>query len=226
MDMNDVKSIYDNSVGKEVKKIQDGNGNVIWYKVPDGYRKVEYLESDGNQYFDSGVEAKYSIGLHTKFQCLSNVNAAICGAINNITTGYNSRHHLTLYGSGIYWYYYNSNRTSATFSAPNLSFTGVNTFYLNTATGVVKINDNTGTFTALQGTVGSNYGIFGRLSNTLAIQSRPVKIFWFILMDSNVVVRHFIPVVRNSDNKPGMYDLVNDVFYTNQGTGEFTWGEL
>lgn len=32
MDMNDVKSIYDNSVGKEVKKIQDSNGNVIWRK--------------------------------------------------------------------------------------------------------------------------------------------------------------------------------------------------
>lgn len=32
MDMNNVKSIYDNSVGKEVKKIQDGNGNVIWRK--------------------------------------------------------------------------------------------------------------------------------------------------------------------------------------------------
>lgn len=32
MDMNNVKSIYDNSVGKEVKKIQDANGNVIWQK--------------------------------------------------------------------------------------------------------------------------------------------------------------------------------------------------
>lgn len=226
MDMSKVKGIYDNSARKEVKKIQAGDGNIIWYKVPDGYRKVEYLESDGKQYFDSGVEAKYSIGLHTKFQCLSNVNAAICGAINNITTGYNNRHHLTLFGSGIYWYYYNSNKTNANFSATNLSYSGVNTFYLNPATGVYKINNNTGTFTALQGTVGSNYGIFGRLSNTIAIQSRPVKIFWFILMDSNVVIRHFIPVVRNTDNKPGMYDLVNDVFYTNQGTGEFTWGEL
>lgn len=32
MNMNNVKSIYDNSVGKEVKKIQDANGNVIWRK--------------------------------------------------------------------------------------------------------------------------------------------------------------------------------------------------
>lgn len=32
MDMSNVKSIYDNSVGKEVKKIQDANGNVIWRK--------------------------------------------------------------------------------------------------------------------------------------------------------------------------------------------------
>ena len=32
------------------------------------------------------------------------------------------------------------------------------------------------------------------------------------------------PVYRKSDSKPGMYDIVNNVFYTNQGTGEFTVG--
>lgn len=32
------------------------------------------------------------------------------------------------------------------------------------------------------------------------------------------------PVYRKSDNKPGMYDIVNNVFYTNQGPDEFTVG--
>lgn len=226
MDMSNVKSIYDNSVGKEVKKIQDANGNIIWYKVPDGYRKVEYLESSGTQYIDTGVGAKYSVGIHTKFQCQSIVNAALCGAIHNVTTGYYDRHYLSPYNNQIgYWYTKNSNVNTPNIKT-SIDVIAINTFYLNPATGVYKVNNSTGSFTALQGAVSSNYGIFGRLSDDLAMQSRPVKIYWFIMMENNIIIRHFIPVVRNSDDKPGMYDLVNDVFYTNAGTGEFTWGEM
>ena len=42
--------------------------------------------------------------------------------------------------------------------------------------------------------------------------------------NDGTLVRHFIPCYRISDDKPGMYDIVNDVFYTNVGTGEFELG--
>ena len=38
------------------------------------------------------------------------------------------------------------------------------------------------------------------------------------------LVRDFIPCYRNSDNEIGLYDLVNDMFYTNSGTGTFIAG--
>lgn len=41
---------------------------------------------------------------------------------------------------------------------------------------------------------------------------------------SGTVVKTLIPAKRNSDDVIGMYDIVNDVFYTNAGTGEFTAG--
>ena len=41
---------------------------------------------------------------------------------------------------------------------------------------------------------------------------------------SNTLVRNFIPCYRILDNEIGMYDTVNDVFYTNQGTGTFIKG--
>lgn len=40
----------------------------------------------------------------------------------------------------------------------------------------------------------------------------------------DVFVRNFIPCYRKSDNVIGLYDLVNDVFYTNNGTGIFLKG--
>lgn len=46
----------------------------------------------------------------------------------------------------------------------------------------------------------------------------------FKLSRGTDVVLHLVPCYRKSDNKPGMYDLINDVFYTNAGTGEFIVG--
>lgn len=47
----------------------------------------------------------------------------------------------------------------------------------------------------------------------------------FKLMDRNGELKlNLIPALRKSDSKPGMYDLVTDQFFTNQGTGEFGYG--
>ena len=47
------------------------------------------------------------------------------------------------------------------------------------------------------------------------------KIYEFKLYDNDILVRNFIPCYRKIDNVPGMYDVVNGVFYTNAGTDEF-----
>lgn len=39
----------------------------------------------------------------------------------------------------------------------------------------------------------------------------------------DILVREFIPALRVSDSKPGLYDTVNSVFYTNAGSGEFLY---
>ena len=45
-----------------------------------------------------------------------------------------------------------------------------------------------------------------------------------LLYDDNIMREGLYPVYRKSDSKPGMYDIVNNVFYTNQGSGEFLVG--
>ena len=51
-----------------------------------------------------------------------------------------------------------------------------------------------------------------------------MKLYHLILYDDSVAVRNFIPCYRKSDNEIGLYDTVNDVFYTNAGTGTFLKG--
>lgn len=41
---------------------------------------------------------------------------------------------------------------------------------------------------------------------------------------NGVSIRDLVPCYRKSDNKPGMFDLVTNEFFTNNGTGEFLYG--
>jgi len=57
-------------------------------------------------------------------------------------------------------------------------------------------------------------------------KGRNIKFFKYNLLENNILKFYLIPCYRISDNKPGMYDLVNGAFYTNAGTGEFILGPL
>ena len=41
---------------------------------------------------------------------------------------------------------------------------------------------------------------------------------------NNEIKADFIPCYRITDNEIGLYNLVDNQFYTNQGTGEFLYG--
>ena len=52
------------------------------------------------------------------------------------------------------------------------------------------------------------------------------KFYSVKVYDSNGIIRDFVPAQRKSDSVLGLYDLVNDVFYTNAGTGTFIAGPV
>mgnify|MGYP002519323210 CR=1 FL=1 len=49
------------------------------------------------------------------------------------------------------------------------------------------------------------------------------KIYYFKIYNDGVLTRDFVPC-RNTNNEIGFYDLVNNQFYPNQGTGTFSAG--
>ena len=54
-------------------------------------------------------------------------------------------------------------------------------------------------------------------------QKSSIDMYYYQIYDNDNLVRNYIPVLRTTDNTPGMYDLVNKVFYTNSGTGQFLY---
>lgn len=50
------------------------------------------------------------------------------------------------------------------------------------------------------------------------------KLYYCKIWEDDVLVRDYVPCYRKTDNVVGLYDLVNNVFYTNAGTGVFLMG--
>lgn len=224
MDMSNVKTIFDNNMQKNVKKIADANGNILWYKVPDGYRKVEYLESsDGTSRIMTDILPTDTIKAEIKFQ-LNSTHRDSAGVFGAFPTGGNrfqvfgSSTSLTL-GIGGGYNGYNSKDSLST-STHIAILDGKNRKV--SLDGVSQVA-TTGTYSSPVGSAelaifASNQGANRTPDNS--------KIYFVRIWDDDILTHHFIPLVRNADDKPGMYDLVNDVFYTNAGTGEFTWKEI
>ena len=51
------------------------------------------------------------------------------------------------------------------------------------------------------------------------------RLYSCTICENSNYCRNFIPCYRKSDNKLGLYDLVEGKFYTNQGTGDFERGK-
>ena len=51
-----------------------------------------------------------------------------------------------------------------------------------------------------------------------------MKVYRLKLYENNVLVRDYVPCYRTSDNEVGLYEVVNNVFYPNNGTGTFNKG--
>jgi hypothetical protein len=89
----------------------------------------------------------------------------------------------------------------------------------------MKCNDQTRSYTASSGSPNLPLILFG-LSNGGNIDGRKFigNIYYFKIYISGILSKEFIPCYRKSDNVVGMYDVINDAFYTNSGTGTFIKG--
>ena len=231
MDMSNIKEIFDNNVQKNVKKITDADGNIIWYKAPDGYTKLKYIHGDGEQYINTGYTTNANTELIFKYKS----NLIVYPGTSRTRCILGGR--LTFDNGISIWErdgnYHYGNR-STTYPAIYSAIQNTNIHRIRIAKGGDVYVDGIKVLTYIAGsnfptgcylylfTCLSASGVYTRVNGT---DKRTMigQFYYCIIKDNDVVVRHLVPVLRNSDNKPGMYDLINEVFYTNQGTGEFTY---
>lgn len=182
--------------------------------IPSEYQLVEYLESTGVQYID------------TLYTTNNNSIIEIEGRISQLKNGafYGSYNDYVLFGwnysqNALFWQCGNGKIVLI-----NNRFDLVKHKYLiDCYNKKILIDDIT--------EYGYNYTVNN--SNTACIfiphnqnddRNGWNEVYHLSIKEGDTYFRDYYPVYRKSNGKPGLYDIVNNVFYTNQGTGEFTVG--
>ena len=228
---NGVGYMYDKVSGQLFANQGTGNfgiGNSTKYDY-----EVSYLQSDGNQYIDSGIECTGDLSVECVFKISELANKNLAGGIKVIDSQ-NYRHHVILSKArnqntgplNVYWYQYDTVNAPSIKISSNVTYSNyINRwihFSLNATTGAWTVQSYSGSVTPLSAslTTGENYGIFGRIGlGTVAMQSCGFRCFK--LRRNGVVLRDFIPVVKSDVGY--LYDKVTDTLYGNDGTGSFTY---
>lgn len=209
--------------------------------LPLGYTLLEYLQSDKNQYIDTGVKtgSATSYGYDLTYQ----YTELLPGIGNGVTiVGIRQTNSEGGWGN-LYWANYTGFTSGRSIygglpnsaiqyfeDATNTTTVYTTSFDANKTTRAWSVTDNvSGSFS---GTLDRpfdcsdlNVYLFRFNSGTQTLNQLPkVRVYSFIMRVDGNVVRNFIPAKRNSDNEIGMYDLVSGQFFTNQGTGDFVAG--
>ena len=78
--------------------------------------------------------------------------------------------------------------------------------------------------TSISENVDSHICLFGRKGQNGYERFSKARIYEYLYYEGDTLLRHMYPAKRESDGELGMYDVVNNVFYTNPGTGTFIKG--
>jgi len=179
--------------------------------LPSGYTQLQYIESTGTQYIDTGViptvenETEIRLTLARTSQTTSEGSGANAN-LNIVNTTANWR----------------LNGVQTTVPIVDNEF--VNIVLKQTSNGryyKIKTSEGYGSANAQ-----NNKFYLGKLSDVSGSENYSFngKYKACTILENGTIVQNLIPARRNSDSVLGMYDTVTGTFFTNAGTGDFIAG--
>lgn len=199
--------------GKTIYDFFDNDGN--------GYIEVEYLESNGLQYIDTGLPTRNNMRIDVNyyindFDAERNYVFGVYGA-NNAYRMQWSQSNSSFAGYGNL---YNSNIQSDNSNKLNRLVVDKGKFYLNdtmiydasNASQIYSANNNASIYLFA---VNENGSTISRFSS--------IRIYYMKIYEENNLLRDYVPVI-DLYGKACLFDKVEKKCYYNQGTGEFLYG--
>ncbi len=187
--------------------------------LPSEYQQVDYIESHSQgEYIDSGYIPNENTELDIEFSTATSTSDSNLYGVDQ-TTRFNM---FVNTSSGRGFAFHIPVKISQNVYADTgwmVQNIQTNTFYSLQLSGLFKVFVNDTQYQPLQLT--QSMYIFKSRGRT---NVGSFKIKKFDISENGTLVRNFIPCYRIADNVVGMYDLVGQQFYTNQGGGAFTYG--
>lgn len=200
-------------------------------RVPSTYQEVEYIESTGTQYIDIGLIANQDTGfeidfipynsLTTGWDGTTSTPGTIFGSrLDSIRNGYqlttwtnNSKKGHFLFGTDT------SNVDNIRYDAQMASNIRQHILFKNL---ILSNNGNNINVTLYNFETPSTLLLFALNGENGVKENSIIRLYSFKLYNMDIIIRNYIPVKK--DNVVGLYDTVEQKFYTNQGTGSFIAG--
>lgn len=190
-------------------------------RLPKEYREVEYLQSENNAFIVTLVN--YEIGseylIELEIQSLEYTNNVGCGWNAGGAVFINQK--CWANGSGT-----NSGINAAIKTNVSINIKNGTSYYIYKSEDVIVTDSRSNSSLYLYASGGYPLFCSTRYPATPYDWGHVrAKIYSAKISKNGLCVCDVIPCYRKSDNEPGMYDIVNGVFYTNQGNGKFIVGK-
>lgn len=192
-------------------------GETSTSRLPKEYQEVEWIQSSGTQYIDTGFVPNNNTRVVMDITVLNGTVSTFFGARKGATDS-----SFTAFCLGT-----TSLRSDYGSSQKSLSISGVGSRVVVDANKNV-FNYGSYSVTHSAATFNSTYSLY-LLQNNYQGSADDNSCMAAILYasqvyDNGTLVRDYVPCYRKSDGAIGLYDIVNDGFYGNAGTGTFTKG--
>lgn len=211
-----VAGLYDTVSGVFFRDAASGDVEPV--ELPDGYTQVEYIQSSGTQYIDTGVRPSHDSTVA--------IDAEVLASSQNYWGMFGARRDSSMQ----FWVFYN--RTESSWcgrysSNPNITINGAyaGRHRISLEKNVLKVDNSSSSTDA--SSFSSNYTsyIFACNNSGSAQYMCNIKLYSAEVFSGSQLVRDFVPC-KNHSGVIGLYDLVSEKFYTNAGSGVFTAGAI
>ena len=220
LDENDVAYLYDKVEEKFYYNSGTGTFN---YKKKDSQNmqltKVNYIESTGTQYIDTGVKPSNSTKVDIKFM-YNSLNGFVYGS--RTSSSGSDAHEFIINASGLVFPQFDGQHSEVSSSYNKIG----EEYILSNSQSGAYINGNliksynTATFSSKH-----SMFLFGLNQNgTVEYRKFIGRLYYCKIYNGDTLVRDFVPVIDGS-NIACLYDKVEKKCYYNVGTGTFSYGE-
>ena len=191
-------------------------------RLPAEYQEVEYIESKGAQYFFTDIPIQDNLTVDS-VQTFNGGDTYLFGGYTDTGfricfNGYYASHLQSSYNGYYSWGSVNPDNTTKYHVVQTQKY-GMQIGYVD---GTQKLSSARTGMTPS----GSGYCVaFGQRQQAGTVNEKYYgKVYSLKVLQDTKLLANYIPCYRKSDGEIGMYDLVLQKFYTNEGTGVFLKG--